>query len=272
MLLLIPAELQKIADSHIELARKKRVPTEEDRNPNLRFVNNYIIKQLNNNGMLNRYCHESGISWANENDLMRKLFRKLEESDIYIDHMLNRENEYPGDKKFILKFYTDILADFEDLYQLLEEQSIYWNDEVDFTISMVIKTIKGFSESNPQGGKLIDLYKNDEDREFVKKLFRKVIVNNNDYREIIDEFTTNWELERIAFMDILLMEMAICELIEFPSIPTKVTLNEYIELSKFYSTKKSNSFINGVLDKIIHKYKQEKKIMKSGRGLMGENE
>jgi N utilization substance protein B len=184
--------------------------------------------------------------------------------------MNSEENDYNKDKKIIIRFFNDIVFPSESLHQILEEKSIYWNDDLEFVISMVIKTVKKFREDSSESMELPDLFKNDEDREFVKKLFRKATVYRKMSLDMIEEKASNWDLERIAFMDILIMQLAITEMIEFKSIPTKVTLNEFLEIAKFYSTEKSNTFINGVLDKIMQKLKDEKKINKTGRGLIGE--
>jgi len=150
----------------------------------------------------------------------------------------------------------------------LEEQSIYWNDDLDFAISMVIKTIKKFKSENDRGEYLMSLYKDDEDQEFTTKLFRKAISNESENRKIIENYTKNWDVDRVAVMDVLIMQLALTELMEFPSIPVKVTLNEYIELAKYYSTNRSSTFINGVLDRITKDFREEGKIVKAGRGLL----
>jgi N utilization substance protein B len=150
----------------------------------------------------------------------------------------------------------------------LEEQSIYWNDDLDFAISMVIKTIKKFKSENDRNEYLMSLYKDEEDQEFTTKLFRKAINNEADNRKIIENYTKNWDVDRVAIMDVLIMQLALTELMEFPSIPVKVTLNEYIELAKYYSTNRSSTFINGVLDRITKDFREEGKIVKAGRGLL----
>ena len=154
----------------------------------------------------------------------------------------------------------------------MEEKSIYWNDDLEFIISMIIKTLKKFKDTKGEEQQLLDLYKNDDDRLFAVKLVRMSILHCDEYMAYIKSNTKNWDLERIAFMDILIMQMAITELLNFPSIPTKVTLNEYLDIAKFYSTSKSNVFINGVLDKVADQLRTEKKLIKSGRGLIGEND
>lgn len=175
------------------------------------------------------------------------------------------------DRKFIEKLYNKIILVAEDLYQVLEEQSIYWNDDVEFVISMITKTLKKFNEYSDSDQRLLPMYKDQEDRDFAKDLIRKSIVNHDELRELIKEHSKNWDVERIAFMDILIMQLAITEFLYFPSIPTKVSLNEYIELSKYYSTEKSRNFINGILDKTLKDLKRSGKINKAGRGLIGES-
>jgi N utilization substance protein B len=174
------------------------------------------------------------------------------------------------DRKFIEKMFNKIFLVSEELYEVLEEQSIYWNDDIEFVISVIIKTIKRFSESSGSDQKLMPMYKDDEDREFAKDLLRKSIINHDELHALIKVHSSNWDVDRIAFMDILMMQLSITEFLYFPSIPTKVTMNEYIELSKFYSTEKSRNFINGILDKTLKDLKKEGKINKAGRGLVGE--
>ena len=157
------------------------------------------------------------------------------------------------------------------MFKCLEEMSIYWNDDLEFIISMIIKTIKKYNEHDDPTKALMPLYKNEDDRDFVRGLFRKSLINRDFSVNLIKETASNWDIDRIAFMDILIMQIAITELMEFQSIPTKVTLNEYLDIAKYYSTDKSNTFINGILDKIMENLKKEGKILKTGRGLIGEN-
>ena len=184
--------------------------------------------------------------------------------------MDNPESSYDEDKTMVIQVYTHLLANYEPLYQQLEEQSIYWNDEVDLVISIITKTLKNLKEDQDTGELIYPLFKKEEDKDFAKELFQKTIRNYKEYDQIIEENSQNWDLERIAFMDILIMKMAINEILEFPSIPTKVTLDEYIEIAKYYSTEKSNIFINGILDKVIAQLRSENRIHKQGRGLIGE--
>jgi len=187
------------------------------------------------------------------------------------EYMDNEERSYEEDKKTVIEIFNMEIVNSEHLYQTLEEQSIYWNDEVEFVVGMISKTIKGFKQSDGENSELMPLYKNDDDKEFARDLFRKAVLHKDEYRKLVESFTENWDVERIAFMDFLILEVAITEAVEFPSIPTRVTINEYLEIAKFYSTEKSSMFINGLLDKIFRHLKEEKKIVKSGRGLIGED-
>lgn len=267
-LLLLIIEIKKHALARINLARNKHVLTHEDLNPNLRFVNSKVISQLESNYDFKKYMDEKKISWLNYPVLIKDIYQIMVNSEVYKNYMNGTENSYASDKKFVIEFYLQFLDTSELLYQILEEQSIYWNDDVEFIINMIIKTLKSFKEEEKENSKLMPLFKNQDDRDFAKNLFRKTILNHNEYNKLIAKHTRNWDIQRIAFMDILFMQLTIAEVVEFPSIPIKVSLNEYIEIIKYYSTKKSSTFINGILDKIINSLKEEGKIKKTGRGLI----
>jgi N utilization substance protein B len=271
-LLLLIIDVILYAESRIEIARNKRIPTHEDLHPNTRFIENGLVDQLRNNEQLLRFVEQRKLNWSNFPELVKEIYTKVMESEEYAAYMAAEESGYAEDKKMITQIYTHMIFPSELLSSILEEQSIYWNDDLEFITSMIVKTFKKFKDGDGSGKTLMDLYKNEEDRDYVVKLFRETIIHRDEYVEYIKQNTRNWDLERIAFMDILIMQMAIAELIAFPSIPTKVTLNEYLEISKFYSTSKSNVFINGVLDKVVMQLKEEKKFQKAGRGLIGEND
>ena len=271
-LLILVIDVVLYAESRIEIAKNKHIPTQEDLNPNSRFIDNLLVQQIRNNGQLLRFVDQHKLNWSEHPELVKDLYLKLLNSQEYQKYMSVEQNSYADDKKMITVFYTHLVFPNELLASILEEQSIFWNDDMEFITGMIVKTIKRFKEEDGEERALMPLYKNEEDREYVVKLFRQTILNRDEYVEYIKNNTRNWDLERIAFMDILLMQMAIAELIAFPSIPTKVSLNEYLEISKFYSTGKSNIFINGVLDKTVSQLKEEKKIQKTGRGLIGEGE
>jgi N utilization substance protein B len=271
-LLLLLIDVVLYAESRIEIARNKRIPTEQDLHPNTRFIENRLIGQIRNNEHLLRFVEQHKLNWVNYPELIREVYNRLIESEEYAAYMVAEDHDYAADKRLVTFLYTHLIYSSELLSSILEEQSIYWNDDLEFITSMIVKTIKKFREEDGPGKDLMELYKNREDRDYVVKLYRQAIIHRDEYVEYIKVNTRNWDLDRIAFMDILIMQVAIAELVAFPSIPTKVTLNEYLEISKFYSTSKSNVFINGVLDKVVMQLKEDKIIVKTGRGLIGEND
>jgi N utilization substance protein B len=265
-------EIEKFAEERIEMGKKKHRPTSADLYPNTRFVNNQLIGQLKNNISLTKYLETSKLTWNGEEDLIRKLYLSLIEQDFYKEYMAAAQNSYADDRKLVEDIFKYLILDSEDIESLLEEQSIYWNDDLDFVVSMILKTFKKFKEFSDERQALLPMFKDDEDRQFAKDLYRKVVLNHTDNEVLIKQHTVNWDIERIAFIDNLILELALSEFLYFPSIPTKVTMNEYIELSKYYSTEKSRNFINGILDKALKDLKKADKIHKAGRGLIGEVE
>jgi len=269
-LLLLIVDLAFLAEKKIETAKNKIIPTEEDLNPNTKFIDNKVIRQLAENRQLSGYASTNTITWTDQEDFVRSLFEKLIHSDLYINYLESDKNSYQVDKKFVEKFFLNFLATDEDFYSLMEEKSIYWNDEIEFIISMVLKTIKSFDEKDDENTTLMSLFKDKDDEDFMKMLFRKAVVNHKEHLDMIEQNTKNWELDRIAFMDILIMELALTEIMEFKNIPVKVSFNEYLEIAKHYSTENSSNFINGILDKMITDLKTDGEIKKVGRGLIGE--
>ncbi len=269
-LLLLVLELADIASDKIERALQKNIPTFEDLNPNRRFIDNVVISQLRDNKAFKKYIHDSKLSWINFSHIPRILYNKLISWDYYLEYMSSDVHNYQSDKKLIHKIIVELLPLSEDLINCLEEQSIYWNDDLDYVTIMLEKTLKKFKADTKEDAGLMPLFKNHEDEDFVKQLFRKAVLNSARYSEFIDNNTTNWEVERIALMDILVMKLAVTEILEFPEIPVKVTLNEYIEIAKYYCTSKSSTFVNGILDNIVKEIRSRKLFNKYGRGLVGE--
>jgi transcription antitermination protein NusB len=269
-LILLVLELADIAQEKIDQALQKKMPTVDDLNPNVKFVNNVLIRQLRNNLAFNSYVSSHKLSWSNYQHLPRLLYNRMITWDVYLDYMNSDDNNYLSDKKFVIKLVTDLFSASEDLMSNLEEQSIYWNDDMEYTSAMIEKTLKKFKADSKDDTSLLPLFKNEEDEDFVKILFRKAILHSDKCSELINKNTTNWEVERIALMDILVMKLAITEIIEFPEIPVKVTLNEYIEIAKYYCTSKSSTFVNGILDNIVKEMRDNKLFNKYGRGLIGE--
>lgn len=270
LLLLLLVELQKLAANRIEVGRNKKIPSPEELNPNTRFVDNVVIAQLSDNVYLNKYIDSTGLSWAHSPELVKEIFEEVIKSDVYANFMEEKYDTYDVQKRFVVKLVEKVIGQYEPLYTQLEEQSVFWNDESEFVVSMVIKTFKEFEEKNGAEQPLLQENGDDDDgtaaddRKFVSTLFRKSISNKESYTELIKQFSHNWDLDRVAFMDIVLMHIALTEIIEFPLIPIKVSLNEYIEIAKHYSTPKSGIYINGMLDKISEHLIKEGKVKKKG--------
>lgn len=263
-------ELVHIGEQKIEDRQKKMRPSASDLLPSRKFVDNLLFKYFITNTDLKKQSEQLKINWggAVKHDLMKKLYNHVKDSETYNDYLNTSETNFEEDKKFVSQIFKSEVANFELLHDFFESESIYWMDDIDLVCSMVLKTIKSVNEGDEKG-KILPLYKDEDDeREFVKILIRKTIENDKENIVTIDELTQNWELDRIAKMDIILLKMALTELTELSSIPKKVTLNEYIEISKYYSTPKSQMFINGILDKAVELLHKEGKLIKTGRGLI----
>lgn len=267
ILLLLP-ELIDFGKARIDERKQKRLPTAEDLNPNTKFVDNLLLAKLSNNNSLRREAEVRKLSWSDQPELIKKIYNNIEASEEYAAYMGNDDNSYVAGQKFVQSVFKKYIATEEMLHFLFEEKSIYWVNDLDFINSMVVKTLGTISETAGDDAPLLPLLKDDEDRKFMLDLFHKTILHEKEYDALIKPKLQNWEMERVAFMDILLMKMAISEFLNFPTVPTKVSMNEYIEISKDYSTPQSKLFINGILDKILIDFKREDKIQKTGRGLM----
>jgi len=270
LLLLLIIDVVDYAESNLEQARQKRIPTYEDLNPNTRFIDNALVKQLRNNEGFNKYLIKHPMNWAGYPEIVKNLHRMIMDAEYFKAYMSDSEHSYNSDKRLIEWIFLDVFMNYEDLYLNLEEQSIYWIDDVDFVIKMIVKTFKKFKADDSRGAPLLPMFKDEEDLAYCKKLLRTAVKNEEVYLELIRSSANNWDLERIAFIDSLILQLAICEAIEFKSIPTKVTINEFIEIAKSYSTQKSSQFINGMLDNIFSGLKARGEIVKTGRGLIGE--
>ena len=261
MLVLMVGITHYAADRISFLSMKIR-PTESDRNPNLKFVNNRFALQLENNEQLKKFAEKSKLNWVENSDLLRRMLDKIEESDIYKEYMAAETSSYEEDQELWRKLYKAFVFDNEELDSLLEEQSLYWNDDKSIVDSFVLKTIKRFEEKNGAAQQLLPEYKDVVDMEFARKLFRNAIGNAEQYREMMSSSSKNWDMSRLAFMDVVIMQVALAEIMTFDDVPLSVTLNEYVEIAKHYSTVKSGSFVNGMLDTITKKLRQENKINK----------
>ena len=262
LLLLLIVDLRDYAEKRIDIGLSKKRPTDEEKNPNRKFMNNRVALQLRDNKPLLKYIETTGLSWKNNDQFVKDIYKVISESDLYKEYMASADDSYDFDRKFLAKLVEKVIGQYLPMYALFEEQSIYWNDEAEFVVSIVVKTLKEFEEKKGEDQPLQKEFKDDEDRDFVKVLFRKALVNNGQYHELIRKFSRNWDFERVANLDIVLMQIAIAEVMEFTEIPVKVTLNEYIEIAKHYSTPKSGTFINGILDKVIDHLRNEEHLIK----------
>ncbi len=266
--LVLFTDMHHTAHLVLEENKQKRLPTKEDLEPNLRFIENVILVSLSQSEELKKEISNRKISWQSDFDLVRKLFAELRNTELYKEYMSSPTPSAKEDKQFLISVATDFLYNHELLNHVFEEKNIHWADDTYGAFSMVSRTFENFTGTF----KLVPLYKDaEDDKNFISVLFRKTIAGDKEYEKMIDLKTKNWELERIAAMDVLLMKMAIAEFLYVSNVPVKVSLNEYIDISKEYSTPNSKTFINGVLDKIIADLKSENKIQKTGRGLMEGN-
>ena len=262
-LLLLMVEVTKQANKRLNAAKNKLVPTKEELFPNTKFVENRFIAQLEVNKQLLEFSNNQKKTWENEADFVKTLCDKILESDIYKEYMVSETSSYEEDRELWRKLYKNIILNNIELDQVLEDQSLYWNDDKEIVDTFVLKTIKRFDEKNGAKQELLPEFKDEEDQDFARRLFRRTILNADYYRHLISENTKNWDLDRVAFMDVVIMQIALAEILSFPNIPVSVSLNEYVEIAKLYSTPKSGGFINGTLDGIVNSLKKENKLTKN---------
>lgn len=234
---------------HLEVAQS-RAQREGTEMPSQRFAYNRFAMQLEENRMLNDFMETQKKNWNDEPEFLKKIYTQITESQIYKDYMASPEDDYNADREVWRKLYRTLIQDNGDLDALLEEQSLYWNDDKETVDTFVLKTIKRFDEKNKANQELLPEYDSEEDRDYARKLFRATIMNGNEYQHYMSEASRNWDFSRLAYMDIVIMQIAIAEMLTFPSIPISVTINEYVELAKLYSTPRSAGYINGMLDAI----------------------
>ena len=262
-LLLLMVEVTKQANKKLNAAKNKLIPTKEELFPNTKFVENRFIAQLEVNKQLLDFAGNQKKTWDNEADFVKSLCEQIMESDIYKEYMASETSSYEEDREVWRKIYKKIIFNNAELDQVLEDQSLYWNDDKEIVDTFVLKTIKRFEEKNGAKQELLPEFKDDEDQDFARRLFRRAILNSDYYRHLISENTKNWDLDRVAFMDVIIMQIALAEVLSFPNIPVSVSLNEYVEIAKLYSTPKSGGFINGTLDGIVNQLKKENKLTKN---------
>ena len=266
ILMLIPS-LKRQASIQIEEAKRSAFLRQDIHILKTGFVNNQLIDLIEQSKVLQKISADRKINWEGdvENDLTKKIFKEIYSTDNYKNLLDNQSPSFNDDKDALVQLYKKEICNQEKLHHFFDEKSIYWQDDLDHVSSMILKTLKSISKD--QELEILPLWKEDE-YEFTQNLFRKAVLQKEENDAVLQNYSKNWEKERLATMDSLLMNLAMTEALEFSSIPIKVTLNEYIEISKFYSTPKSNSFINGILDRIFEDYKKDGKLVKRGRGLI----
>lgn len=257
-------EIVKYADNFYEDGKKKHLPSANDLDPNKRFVNNKVIVDIQGDkSLMLRLSKLSSIWLKNDHDIPRKLFNIIIRSELYVNYLEAKNMSTIFDRKFIVDLMNNYILNNKLVHHIFEERSIYWVDDLPFVATIIFGEIKDGISMNPAG-----VFKDKSDKDFALTLFRNTINNNSKFEDLIVQFATNWELDRIAKMDQIFLKMAFAEILSMPNLPIKVSMNEYIEIAKYYSTSKSKLFINGILDAFVKSYSKEGKINKVGRGLI----
>lgn len=261
-------EIQKKEEEFLEISSKKHLATREEKNPNRKFVNNKILQILVRNEKLNQWIENEKISYFQlHQQYIEHLLSQIKQSDLYKKYMQNGVNNFEEDQNFVIDIYTHLIAPNEKIYDFIEDTKLTWIDDVPVVNTFIVKQLR-IIKSETDYFRVAKLFKDDDDKEFARQLFRKTALNQKELEQAYWEKTTNWQVDRIAELDNKILNMAICELLKFPSIPVKVTINEYLEIAKEYSTPKSSIFINGILDVLVKELKQNNSLTKIGRGLI----
>lgn len=261
-------EVKNRAEQLMEKAQQKHLPTEEDRNPNRKFVDNQLIQRIENSVRLGILLEERKLTqWQQNDEYVEIIWKEIKNNTLFEDYLKSGASSFKEDKDFIISIFKKVIAPNEKLYEFLEDTKLTWIDDLPIVNTSILKVFQKTKVSDEQLF-VPPLFKNGEDRDYAINLFRKTLLYREEYKNEIIGKTPNWDNERIAEIDNVLLKMAICEFLNFPSIPVKVTINEYLEVAKEYSTPKSSVFINGVLDKLSKEYKNDNKLNKMGRGLM----
>lgn len=261
-------EIRNKEEEYLDLASKKHLATKEERNPNKKFINNQVLQLLSNSESLLHAIEENKITnWKRNDDVILFLLEAVKESEVYKNYISKPLGSFNDEKFFVSDLFSEVIAPNEKLYDYLEDYKLTWLDDLPLVNTFILKQLKAL-KSNDDFIKINALYKDEDDKDFVRDLFRKTVLNEIELSKEYIEKTPNWDADRIAEIDTIILKMAICELLKFPSIPVKVTINEYLEIAKEYSTPKSSIFINGILDNLVKDFTNNKKLIKTGRGLL----
>lgn len=262
-------ELQKKANSKLELSQKKLLATTEDINPNRKFADNAVLQYISSNSLLRSVIEKRKLNfWDLEFEYVDVIYKAILQSDLYKEYMAKGASNLKEDKDFITDIYTEIIAPNDSLFDFFEDKQITWVDDLPVVNTALVRTFNKLKLTKPETYLIPELFKDEDDKVFAKDLLKKTLLNQTKYAEEIAQKTTNWDADRLATLDGVLLKMALCEFQKFPSIPVKVTINEYLEIAKEYSTPKSSVFINGILDKVVKEYKENNIHNKIGRGLL----
>lgn len=259
-LLMLMVAVTRYAMERVERQEQLNKVTHNDAVVSHRFIDNKFIMQLEVNKQLNEFKENQKKTWANDEDYIKKLYADIINSDYYKEYMEKETTDYLADRDVWRKIYKNLIMRDERIDAVLEDQSLYWNDDKEIVDTFVLKTIKRFNESNGAEQPLMPEYKDEEDREFAIRLFRRTILNDEYYRGLISQSIKNWEFSRLAYMDVIIMQIAMAEILSFPAIPVSVSINEYVEIAKYYSTPKSGGYINGIVDNVVRRLRAEGKL------------
>lgn len=259
---LLLIEVTRLQNRILASKKEKYIPTEEELNPNTRFVNNRFIAQLAADEGFWTLIKENGVSWDNDEDFVKRILDQVLSSDLYAEYLEAEEDSYEQDQQFWAKAFKQLICDNEMIDEHLEDKSIFWNDDVEIIESFVLKTIKRFKEDQPANKVLLPMFKEEEDRTFAIKLLRQTFLKKTEYRELIGRYLTNWDADRVANIDMVILQIALAEIFAFPTIHTSISMNEYIEIAKYYSSPKKVPFINATLESIVRDAKRDHKLLK----------
>lgn len=270
LMLSLLRELHTMAENHVMHDTKKYLESASDSFPDKeKFLKNKLLMQLVNNPMLTSELKKRKIKgWYLNQDYVKIVYKEIAVSRVYKKYMTQEGSSYGEDKNLIIDLFREVIAPNEKLYEFFEDDKLTWVDDIPLVNTFILKQLKTIKKDQAQSFFLPELLKDDQDMEFAKKLLAKTLLNNTALEDEIQGKTPNWDKDRIADIDAILLKMAICELLNFPSIPERVSINEYLEIAKEYSTPKSSIFINGILDKLVKEYKTAGKLKKAGRGLL----
>ena len=261
-------ELQRKETEFIEISSKKHLATSEERKPNKKFIDNAVLQLLKDSSSIKTAIENRKINnWLANDDAILLLLQDVKQSDIYLKYMNEKSTNFEKDKQFIIDLFTEVIAPNEKLYNYIEDYKLTWVDDIPVVNTKILKQLNQITEKE-SAFRVSKLFKDEEDKEFVTSLFRRTILNETEFTKDFIDKTPNWDIDRIAEMDTIIIKMAICEFLKFPSIPIKVTINEYLEIAKEYSTPKSSIFINGILDNLVKEFQNSDRIKKIGRGLL----